>query len=277
MATFTRFAVAAMGTLVATCCSAVHAAQTCDRDCLLGVADRYLAAIAAHDPAKAPLAANIRFVENVKRLKPGEGIWAAAAGKATAFRIYVPDPDQGSIGLITVIDRKACERRGASAARRAPENRGRQDHRGRAPGRRRAGRRRCRARSKRRARISWPSCRERERMPRAELAQDRGLVLRRARRQRRQARAVRSGLPARGERADHGRAGAAAGAARERRRARPLAAAARARLHRADELAPLRLRRHDRPPARVRRRSGAGARDGALALSPVDETRARNR
>ncbi len=104
----TRTAVAAFALSVVAGCPAAHAAQACDRECLIGVADGYLAAIAVHDPAKAPLAANVRFVENVKRLKPGEGIWAAAAGKATAFRIYVPDPVRGSIGLITIIDRKGA-------------------------------------------------------------------------------------------------------------------------------------------------------------------------
>jgi hypothetical protein len=86
----------------------VHAAQSCDRECLTGVADAYLAAIAAHDPGKAPLAGNIRFVENTQRLKPGEGIWADAAGKATSFRIVVPDIVQGSIGVMTLIDRKTA-------------------------------------------------------------------------------------------------------------------------------------------------------------------------
>jgi len=108
MARLIAVAVAATATLIAANGPAAQAAQSCDRECLIGIADGYLAAIAAHDPTKAPLAANVRFVENVKRLHPGEGIWAAAAGKATAFRIYVPDPVQGSIGLITLIDRKGA-------------------------------------------------------------------------------------------------------------------------------------------------------------------------
>ena len=108
MSARTTTAAAAIALLIAAGYPAAHAASTCDRECLIGIADGYLAAIAAHDTAKAPLAANIRFVENAKRLKPGEGIWAAAAGKATAFRIYVPDPVQGSIGVITILDRKGA-------------------------------------------------------------------------------------------------------------------------------------------------------------------------
>ncbi|HVY66081.1 MAG TPA: hypothetical protein VHH11_14765 [Gammaproteobacteria bacterium] len=99
------FAAAALTWLVVHAPGA-HAAEACDRDCLIGIADAYLAAIAAHAPDRAPLAANVRFVENTQRLKPGEGIWAAAAGKATAFRINVPDPVQGSIGVMTLLDRR---------------------------------------------------------------------------------------------------------------------------------------------------------------------------
>ena len=54
MSRLTRTAVAAIASLVAAGYPAAHAAQSCDRECLIGVADRYLAAIAAHDPAKAP-------------------------------------------------------------------------------------------------------------------------------------------------------------------------------------------------------------------------------
>ena len=106
MSARTGIAIAAIGLLLAT--GTAQAAVSCDRECLIGIADGNLAAIAVHDPAKASFAANVRFVENVKRLKPGEGIWAAAAGKATSFRIYVPDPVQGSVGLITLIDRKGA-------------------------------------------------------------------------------------------------------------------------------------------------------------------------
>src|SRR6185295_2653322 len=106
MSARTGIAIAAIGLLLAT--GTAQAAVSCDRECLIGIADGNLAAIAVHDPAKASFAANVRFVENVKRLKPSEGIWAAAAGKATSFRIYVPDPVQGSVGLITLIDRKGA-------------------------------------------------------------------------------------------------------------------------------------------------------------------------
>jgi hypothetical protein len=79
------------------------AGQGCDRACLIRTTDDYLAAIAAHDPSKAPLAANVMFVENVKRLKPGEGVWKTATGGPTAFRIYVPDVARQQVGWLGVI------------------------------------------------------------------------------------------------------------------------------------------------------------------------------
>jgi hypothetical protein len=92
--------------LAAVGCEPPEATAACDRACLVEIADRYLAAIAARDPSQAPLAEQVAFVENVTRLQPGQGIWAAAASPATAFRIYVPDPGESTIGLLTVIDRE---------------------------------------------------------------------------------------------------------------------------------------------------------------------------
>ncbi len=76
----------------------VHAAQpapaapACDRNCLLQLADTYLAAVVAHDPSKAPLAADVKFVEQTKRIKPGEGLWKTATGAPNPdFKVVVPD------------------------------------------------------------------------------------------------------------------------------------------------------------------------------------------
>ena len=78
-------------------------AASCDRACLISITDRYLAAVVAHDPSKAPLAPGVVFVENVKRLQPGEGLWKTATGAPTAFRIYVPDVTWQQVGWIGVI------------------------------------------------------------------------------------------------------------------------------------------------------------------------------
>jgi hypothetical protein len=78
----------------------------CDRACLIGIADNYLAALAANDPAAAPLADDIAFVENVTRLAPRQGTWATATAVSDTYRIYVPDPRQNSIGLMAVLTRR---------------------------------------------------------------------------------------------------------------------------------------------------------------------------
>ena len=83
--------------------TATAAAATCDRACLIKATDAYLAAVAAHDPAKAPLAPDVAFVENLKRLKPGEGLWKTETGGPTAFAIYVPDPQLQQAGWMGVV------------------------------------------------------------------------------------------------------------------------------------------------------------------------------
>lgn len=78
-------------------------AASCDRACLIGITDQYLAAVAAHDPSKAPLASEVMFVENTKRMKPGEGLWATASSGPTDFKIIVPDVTKQQVGGITVV------------------------------------------------------------------------------------------------------------------------------------------------------------------------------
>src|SRR5262245_38771673 len=65
---------------------------SCDRACLLGIADAYLAAIVAHDPAKALMAPNAKFTEQTTVLSVGEGLWKTALQGPTTFKIAVPDP-----------------------------------------------------------------------------------------------------------------------------------------------------------------------------------------
>ena len=51
-----------------------------DRLGLIRLTDRYLAALVASDPSAAPLADGARTVENLQRIKPGEGLWVTASG-----------------------------------------------------------------------------------------------------------------------------------------------------------------------------------------------------
>jgi hypothetical protein len=75
-----------------------------DRLGLIRLTDRYLAALVANEPSAVPLASSLRTVENLKRIKPGEGLWATAMGGPTAFAIHVPDPRLQTAGFIGMID-----------------------------------------------------------------------------------------------------------------------------------------------------------------------------
>ena len=79
------------------------APATLDRAQLLQLADSYLAAVVAHDPAKVPLAADVKVVENVTRIKPGEGLWKTASGGVTDFKIVVADPYSQEVGGLVVM------------------------------------------------------------------------------------------------------------------------------------------------------------------------------
>jgi len=76
----------------------------CDRECLIDIADRYLAALVAHDPAAAPLADHVRFTENTVLLDVGYGIWQTATAAPERFAIYVPDPVSRMLGFIGIME-----------------------------------------------------------------------------------------------------------------------------------------------------------------------------
>jgi len=79
-------------------------ATTCDKACLQGIADAYLAALVAHDRAKAPLAASVMFTEQAQPMTIGQGqLWTLTTEQSTTFRIPVADPVSGQIGMIVML------------------------------------------------------------------------------------------------------------------------------------------------------------------------------
>ncbi len=74
------------------------AASECDRACLEGIAEQYLAAMVAHDPAKAPIARGTRYTENGVELPLPDGLWRTA-GSVGKYRLFVSDPKLGSVGF----------------------------------------------------------------------------------------------------------------------------------------------------------------------------------
>jgi hypothetical protein len=79
------------------------AAAPLDRAGLLKVADNYFAALVAHDPSKAALAPDVKIVENVTRIKAGEGLWTTTTSGLTEYRIVAADPVSQQVGGIVIL------------------------------------------------------------------------------------------------------------------------------------------------------------------------------
>lgn len=76
----------------------------CDRACMTGIVDRYLAALVRHDPAGLPLNRDVKFTENTARLTVGrDGLWVGASELPTGFRIHAIDVGAGQAGFYGVM------------------------------------------------------------------------------------------------------------------------------------------------------------------------------
>jgi len=79
-----------------------HAAD-CDRACLEGFVNQYLAALAAHDPSRLPLAKNARYTENGQTLKLNDGMWGPKVTLGN-YKLYFADPKAGQVGFMGVVN-----------------------------------------------------------------------------------------------------------------------------------------------------------------------------
>ena len=79
------------------------ASAACNRQCLIAATDAYVAAMVAHDIAKAPLSDEIVFVENVTKMKPGEGLWKNVVKGPSTFAIHVPDEVNQTAGYLAMM------------------------------------------------------------------------------------------------------------------------------------------------------------------------------
>ena len=83
-------------------------APACDRACLYGFVDKYLAALAAKDPAQAPWSAHVKFTENNVELPVGWGLWQTISGLgAEDFR--AADPESGQAAYYGVVDERGTK------------------------------------------------------------------------------------------------------------------------------------------------------------------------
>ena len=79
--------------------AAQNKSPACDRACLESFVDRYLDAVIAHDPAKAPIAKAAKFTENGQRLDLGDGLWNTMDGKGS-YRLFVADVEAQQVALL---------------------------------------------------------------------------------------------------------------------------------------------------------------------------------
>ncbi len=73
------------------------AQAACDRVCLRSTLDRYLDAVVAHDPGRAPLVVGFRQTENAVNVAPGIGVWKSVTALGNVQRRYF-DPVSGQAG-----------------------------------------------------------------------------------------------------------------------------------------------------------------------------------
>ena len=75
----------------------------CDRDCLRGFITQYLDAMIAHKPESLPVAGNVKFTEDCKELKLGEGLWKSIS-RLTNYRRDILDVRQGVAVSFLVVE-----------------------------------------------------------------------------------------------------------------------------------------------------------------------------
>ena len=75
----------------------------CDRACLYGFADQYLAALVKKDPSRLPWAERAVFTENSVQLAVGDGAWNTVDGKR-AYDLKMVDPASGQVAWFGVIE-----------------------------------------------------------------------------------------------------------------------------------------------------------------------------
>lgn len=79
------------------------AVRECDRACLHGFLTQYLNALVVNRPSVLSVAANVRFTEDTKEMKLGEGLWKNASSIRT-YRQEILDVRQGVAGAHVVVE-----------------------------------------------------------------------------------------------------------------------------------------------------------------------------
>jgi len=80
----------------------VVASLACDRACLIGIADEYMRALAAHDPTHLPWGSSVRYTENSVSMPIGEGQWSTIAW-VSPTPLHVADPLTGNVAWVGLV------------------------------------------------------------------------------------------------------------------------------------------------------------------------------
>ncbi|HWG32270.1 MAG TPA: hypothetical protein VN676_17095, partial [Steroidobacteraceae bacterium] len=76
--------------------------DSCAQDCLIGIANKYMAALAAQDPSRVPWAPRVRYTENSVSMMIGDGIWKTVT--AVSKPLYATDPSTGNVAWYGLIE-----------------------------------------------------------------------------------------------------------------------------------------------------------------------------
>src|SRR5579862_8646964 len=71
----------------------------CDRACLEGVMDQYLAALVGRDPKRVPLSGDARYSENDQLMDIGDGFWKTVEGVGNYKHVFA-DPGAGQVAFM---------------------------------------------------------------------------------------------------------------------------------------------------------------------------------
>jgi len=80
----------------------------CNRACLYGFVDQYLAALLARDPTRLPWAAHVKLTENNVELPVGWGLWGTISALG-AEDLRAADPETGQAAYYGVIDERGLK------------------------------------------------------------------------------------------------------------------------------------------------------------------------
>jgi hypothetical protein len=97
-----------LASILAVVAQGAAAADNCDRNCLTGLITQYVDAVVAHDHSKLPLAAGtVKYTEDSKVVKLGDGLWKSVTSKATFRHDYLDVKKQIAATHVHLFEDKA--------------------------------------------------------------------------------------------------------------------------------------------------------------------------